>query len=85
VVKYGIGRWREILTAPESAGRFDAVRTGVDLKVRWGGPAVVAPCLPLPGGAPKVGKHPLGPGLAGLARGGETREHASQRLRAGRR
>ena len=28
-----MGRWREILTARELEGRFDPVRTGVDLKV----------------------------------------------------
>lgn len=33
VARYGVGRWREILTARELEGRFDPVRTGVDLKV----------------------------------------------------
>ncbi|KAK9823041.1 hypothetical protein WJX81_002525 [Elliptochloris bilobata] len=35
VVKYGTGRWREILTAADAEGRFDPVRTGVDLKDKW--------------------------------------------------
>ena len=39
VARYGVGRWREILTARELEGRFDAVRTGVDLKVPNGSAA----------------------------------------------
>jgi len=78
VVKYGIGRWREILTAPESAGRFDAVRTGVDLKARWGPGAPAG--LPLRGGSPTPGTRPPAPGLAGLAGG----RRALARLRSAR-